>query len=50
MGKTRLPYLFHLANVSRQNNSFSNFKSFSKGRHFTMEDLQNNKFCEVLEL
>ena len=48
--KNKIAILFQLANVSRQNNSFSNFKRFSKGRHFTMEGLQNNKFCEVLEL
>ena len=42
--------LANIANVNRQNNSFSNFKRFSKGRHFTMEGLHNNKFCEVLEL
>ena len=29
---------------------YSNFNKFSKGRHFTMERFQDNKFCKVLEL
>ena len=37
--------------ISRQNNSLSfKFQKNPKGRHFTMEGFQNNKFCEVLEL
>ena len=42
----RLPYLFHLAKISHQNNSLF----ASTCRHFTMWGLENNKFCEALEL
>ena len=47
-GKLRLPYLFHLAKISRQNNGLS----FKFQKNFERPLFPNGGFpdCEVLEL